>query len=373
MDAPSFLFIGDSGCGKTTLLAGMYDILNRGYTGYHIEATAETSKMFNDIITNMRNKERGYARFPSASINCIEYNFALDYNKSHVYNFACIDFPGEKLCEPQVNDNDCLLLNAQIQKSPCCFICVSAELFLKNGSSDTHIKEDNSVIIERIRNETLKIRRYVASYIHNSPRDIRAAIIVTKYDLIQDIIIPHELNSIIKKAFAEIFFPSSSSSKRRIVAIFKTSAGKKISNNNYSGEYGPMWLHLPVLYGILWTLTNETINKTQAIKAKDQNALVLNDNMKKISNDVKVLHSKKINWFNRKSIEKKLRNQHEKQIKVQNDIKENTNEIRNLSNAIKKHEYDVKQIFRDLSHSEQSVFYNGNEISWEKLMSEYWE
>ena len=77
------------------------------------------------------------------------------------------------------------------------------------------------------------------------------AIVITKCDKFREAKID-DIEEAIKESFSALFIKNRD--KKKIVTIIPVSIGKNISDNDYSGRLEPVNIHIPIFWGIWFTL-----------------------------------------------------------------------------------------------------------------------
>ena len=261
-----FTILGETGAGKTCYLATMYgEFLMGTDEGYIIHASDnDTERQLRTYFDNIsRGAERGRARFPYATPAADVRNMQFDLTwgiGTVLTTFKWIDYPGTFL-NPAINDvntPEYENLEKNINESSTLFICVDGQ-YLADGTKNEKIRRVKQ-------NCCININPFLSKLVNQGRSLPPIVIIVTKYDLCQDV--PDNLiREVIYQAFRPLFL-----TPQIFIAVIKCSLGLNISDNNYTGELQPLNVHLPILMGIKFALADDIADEEYRIQHNLMNA-----------------------------------------------------------------------------------------------------
>ncbi len=377
MNDPAYVFVGNTGSGKTCLLSAIYDNMRRGYNGFSISANDRTAAGMDRVIEKLENSKNSLDRFPTPTDDYSEYQFELNYQNHKVYDFSVIDYPGGNLTSLTSTQDT---LNEHIRNCPTIFVCVSVELFYTPNQMgiirSIGFTDSDQKVIERIGSKTKAIRKQLEAYIKNTTaKTTNICFVITKYDLICSHFSELRIKKIFQSAFDTVFNLIRAVRKDVFISIIKVSLGEKISSNNYTGRYQPYNVHLPILFGVFFSLIENSlsssviINKVKRERAKMEYELTMKH--QELSAAKQLLE--KATFWEKGRIKKACRL---KEAELNNLI-EKYNSLSDSNDRmafdIEKMERDLESIFRELDNSDQMLFKNGKQVKWNVLHDYYIE
>ena len=267
MSDVNYTMLGLKGSGKTCFLTGMYYEMSSGVQGYTLSSE-------DDIDIELRNKweklcdeKNGEKRFPVGTDKNERYKFTLEYSYDAIKEFNWLDYGGGDLELKSTGDVDVYKeIEEIILKSTCLFICVDGDLLCE---------KDKKRMIENVRNKcSSKINGILSKYQKNNSTLPPIAIVITKCDKFREAKID-DIEEAIKESFSALFIKNRD--KKKIVTIIPVSIGKNISDNDYSGRLEPVNIHIPIFWGIWFTLKKDLqLNIETEEKVKKQLVIITN-------------------------------------------------------------------------------------------------
>lgn len=264
MKPKKFTMLGEVRSGKTCYLLGMYmamsmDLESIGYT--IIARDADVRKQLTTRYQKLEDESYGESRFPQGTNDVNKYNFDLQYAFETILPFEWIDYPGAFL-DPTQNDPTSAKykeVEKSISESSTIFICIDGANLV---DGDTNAK------IRRVKRKSVsRISPYLGELKEKLKREGKRlppiCIIVTKFDLCVDIY-EKELREIIEESFKPLFM-----SNDTLVAVVPVSLGDNITDDNYKGEFDPINIHLPILFGINFALNEVISDCVDSMERKD--------------------------------------------------------------------------------------------------------
>jgi len=344
--------IGSIGVGKTTYLTGMFAELSSGVYGWTIKTDKQNTDKFlkQAKMIELNNKKE---RFPlKTSVDVFEkYVFEVYHNNRKIVNLDYIDYSGEILDGNNKNSELSETLTGCIEGA------VSFMIFI----DDTYF--ENSKICSKfdsIKNKLIEIIRITDA---KTPV-LHLTFIITKYDLIRNKYSIIDIHTILMDYFGELF-----TSNKIIADIVPVSLGNTISNDDYSGEYQPEILSLPVmieLYRILnpqWldkiTLLQDE-NKTLSLAIADAKCII-EENKKSIIVSEELIRNNSADINRRESENSKLKSANKE---YKSDIKDYKEDIDEYKRLISKYESVIHDKSTNILgiHSNMKSGFNSTEI-----------
>lgn len=250
----TFTMLGMTGSGKTCFIAAMWSQMSSGIDGFTIVTDDETRfKLQRDVIKLTQTKSP--ERFPQATSTSTEsikyYEFELNKDLERIISIKILDYAGGSL---NGNGNDVLhIVEESIAESTALLIFIDGELFC---TEDKEKRADN--IKYDCANTITPILDY---YSKSHPKQPLPPVIfvVTKLDLFAKYISQEEIVNLIRHNFSPAF--GANKTKSYICAI---TLGESISEDNYSGRFCPLNIHIPFFIGAY----HEFYNRYTNLKAK---------------------------------------------------------------------------------------------------------
>lgn len=254
--------IGFTGSGKTSYLAGMYNIMSYGLEGFTLsEADLSQDYYLQNMWENMIDPEN--RRWPAPSDQIMKYNFSLSYAFSEILEFEWLDYPGGLLTE-SAHSSKYEELKNQLKESSCLIIVINGESFyLNTQDKESYIKgvENNLK-----RKKDIEAIRKLAVISKENGALPPIAIIVTKSDLIPEDKIGY-VEEIIKKNFNPLFIGDNAITRE--VSLILTTLGDDIQNG---GELDAINIEQPIAYAVLNILAGY-IKLAKAVRTTNEEAL----------------------------------------------------------------------------------------------------
>lgn len=333
-----FTMLGMTGSGKTCFLTGMYYEMSSGIHGFTLSSE-------DDIDNELREKwvklceKNGVNRFPVGTDRTERYKFTLEYAYEPIKNFNWLDYPGGDLEKKGTGNIESYKeIEKAILKSTCLFICVDGALLCE---------ENKELMIENVRNKcSSKINGFLSKYLKNNRCLPPVSIVVTKSDMFRDKS-PSTIEEVIKESFSPLF--QKNNDKRKIVTIIPVSIGRNISDGDYAGRLEPINIHLPLFWGIWFSLKKDLNYYEQ--KANDKkNDVALNEA------EINTIKNRFI-YFGRK-----------KKIKfLESKLEKNKGDLCNLTNMIKKQTEYIERINSQLNEADIEVYIAGNKLHMDDI------
>ena len=322
-----FTILGETKSGKTCYLLGMYYEMTMGVAGYTITtANRDEARNLKTRYKMLGDKTLGKGRFPDATDSVQKYKFELQFANQSILPFEWIDYPGKFLDPMYADETDPELYKEvakNIKESDALFICIDGE----------HLKgTDTKKKIRKVKTKCLNnVNPYLTDFQGKLPP---IALIITKYDLCANETSPEEIKKIVIEAFSlferdDVF-----------IAVIPVSIGEHIEDDNYSGDLDPLNVHLPILLGVNFALT-DTLEYGRRLIQDDQGSI---KRAKKIKHDEE---SSFFLWRNDKKI-----NEMKKYI---SDMEAEIKSIREIAKYFKK---SINRINEDLEEVPM-IFANG--------------
>lgn len=247
-----FTILGEMGSGKTCYLVGMYVEMTCGIENYSISMPNDAeAKRLARFYRKLKDPKSGADRFPEASQESATYQFILNDGTHRIMVFDWIDYPGEwtdVAVRPEAG-NKLYEQYQQVERS----INESSALFICMDGENLKGKDVNKKIRKVKMNCALHISNYITRLFgelnQRKQKLPPIGIIVTKWDLCRDTTDEKQLKEIVQGVFQPLFNATDT-----VISVIPVSIGDTIMDNDCKGEFDPINVELPILYGIRYAL-----------------------------------------------------------------------------------------------------------------------
>lgn len=260
MAATKYTIVGMSSSGKTCFLRAMYMRMSTGVDKFTLSTNEETRWTFGRDIRALRESSKGINRFPAATPNAEnatrQYEFRLIYDTRDIITFDVIDYAGGALtAEGPVHEQ----ILRSMEESTAMFIFIDGALLC---DEDRVARKDN-VFYDCAMDITPIIQDF--SDIHDGLLP-PVVFVVTKADLCKNYIKDEaELVGIVKDLFSPAF------SEGSVSYICAVSLGDSISDNEYTGRFDPVNVHIPLFLGCFHEYYNRCLARKEEIETANRN------------------------------------------------------------------------------------------------------
>lgn len=250
--------LGFRGAGKTTYMAGMYDLLSYGLNRFFLHAAPDDDQYLSVIWEDI--SSGATRKWPMPSDDKRLYTFRLSYDLKEMLSFDWMDYPGGALIDPGYELIDDL--KRQLGSSACLQLLINGESFTAEAKDDDAYKTAVSRKLKK--NKDLKAARFLGELSDSLKGGLPPIVIViTKSDLIENKWI-HLIDPIIKEEFAPVF--GRSDQEERIVMVEAVSLGEGIEQGE---DADPVAIELPVAFAVLCSLKRLIEERKAVIKAEN--------------------------------------------------------------------------------------------------------
>lgn len=302
--------LGLSGSGKTCFIAGMWSQMASGIDGFAFVTDDDTRIKLQREIKSLR-YGTGNGRFPQATTNTKDaikqLEFTMNKDGEEIITFDIIDYAGGSL-----DGGGPVLQKVErsIEESTSMFILIDGSLFCTESKEDRsdNVKYDCAGTITPI------LDYYAKSHPGQTLPPI--VFVVTKTDLWSQYVKEDEVVRLIKSNFSPVF--GKNGTNCYICAI---SLGIDISDNDYSGRFLPINIHIPFFIGAYHEFYNRCKDLCNRI-CSDNNRLELEDR-----NIRQSLASEKKKWIRHKWRIQRIMRLEKQLASNQNTRKKNTEEL----------------------------------------------
>lgn len=262
-----FTILGETSSGKTCYLVGMYVAMTIGVEDYSISTPNNAeAKQLAILRRKLQDTKAKQDRFPKTTQDSATYNFVLNEGTERVMYFKWIDYPGEwtdAAMRPEAGDQNYeqyQQVERSINESSALFICMDGANLVGDD------------INQKIRRVQMNCALHISNYITNlfgrlneqNKKLPPIGIIVTKWDLCRETTDEEQLRNIVKSVFPPIFNATDT-----VIAVIPVSIGDTITDNDCSGEFDPINVELPILYGIRYALEDSIKDDEENIRQNE--------------------------------------------------------------------------------------------------------
>ena len=269
-----FTALGMSGSGKTCYVLGMYYQMITGYKGFSLKAGSEYVRRLEDWMDQLDDIS-GHERFPAGTglADLSDYEFKLKYALQDVMTFNWIDYGGAALAARENNDAEVYrMLLESIDQSPVLYVFLDGELLCSEG---------NESRIKALRKNVRRINAFLMDYSESHQGEMLPIVfVITKADMCAEYVNNDDIPIIMKECFDFLMV------KGIRFYVTMVSLGKDISDNDYSGEVDPMYMHIHFFIGIYHTFMNFCFAlKNEILIEEQKNQSRISQNQSEIYNE----------------------------------------------------------------------------------------